>query len=73
MTPTHQGALQVTRESLHFLRSSIEDLPDEAMDWKPLPDSSSLAVLVVHSITATRFFLRAGSGAVASLASYRAG
>jgi hypothetical protein len=73
MTPTHQGALQVTRESLHFLRSSIEDLPDEAMDWKPLPDSSSLAVLVVHSITATRFFLRAGSGAVGSLAAYRAG
>lgn len=73
MTPTHEGALQVTRESLRFLRSSIEDVPEEAMDWKPLPGSSSLAVLVVHSITATRFFLRAGSGEAGSLADYRAG
>lgn len=73
MTPTHEGALQITRESLHFLRSAIEDLPEEAMDWKPLPGASSLAVLVAHSITATRFFLRAGSGEAGSLADYRAG
>ncbi|MBE0611007.1 MAG: DUF664 domain-containing protein [Dehalococcoidia bacterium] len=73
MTPTHEGALQITRESLRFLRSSIEDLPEEAMDWKPLPGASSLAVLVVHSVTATRFFLRAGSGEVGSLAEYRSG
>jgi hypothetical protein len=73
MTPTHEGVLQITRESLHFLRTAIEDLPEEAMDWKPLPDANSFAVLVVHSITATRFFLRAGSGETGSLADYRAG
>ncbi len=73
MTPTHEGALQITRESLHFLRSSIGGLPEEAMDWKPLPGASSLAVLVVHSVTATRFFLRAGSGEAGSLAEYRSG
>jgi uncharacterized damage-inducible protein DinB len=73
MTPTHEGALQVTRESLHFLSSSIAELPEEAMDWKPLPGGSSFAVLVVHCVTATRFFLQAGSGEAGSLAEYRAG
>jgi hypothetical protein len=73
MTPTHEGALQITRESLSFLRSAIDELPEEAMDWTPLPGASSLAVLAVHSVTATRFFLRAGSGRVGSLADYRAG
>ncbi len=73
MTPTHEGALQVTRESLYFLRSAIEDLPDQAMDWKPLPGASSFAVMVVHCVTSTRFFLSAGSGRVGSLIEYRAG
>lgn len=73
MTPTHEGALQVTRESLHFLRSAIQDVPEAALDWKPLPEANSLAVLVVHSLSATRFFLRAGSGHVGSLADYRSG
>ncbi len=73
MTPTHQGALQITRESLAFLRSSVDDLPQEALDWRPLPDANSIAVLVVHAISATRFFLRAGSGYVGSITEYRSG
>ncbi len=72
MTPTHAGALQIVRESLAFLRASVEDLPQEALDWKPLPSANSAAVLVVHSVTATRFFLKAGSGAVGSITDYRA-
>ena len=72
MTPTHAGALQITRESLGFLRSSIEDVPDAALDWKPLPTANSMAVLVVHAITSTRFFLGAGSGKASSMTDYRA-
>lgn len=72
MTPTHAGALQITRESLAFLRSAIEDVPEAALEWKPLPAANSMAVLVVHAITATRFFLRAGSGQVGSMSAYRA-
>jgi len=53
------------------MRSSISDLPQEALDWRPLPDASSIAVLAIHGITATRFFLRAGSGFEVSLADYR--
>lgn len=72
MTPTHSGALQIVRESFAFLRASIDDLPQEALDWKPLPSANSATVLVVHSITATRFFLNAGSGKPGSITEYRA-
>ena len=72
MTETHAGALQVTRESLAFLRAAVDEVPQEALDWRPLPTASSLTVLVAHSLTATRFFLRAGSGEVGSLVEYRA-
>ena len=72
MTPTHAGALQITRESLAFLRAAIDDLPQSALDWKPLPRRNSAAVLVAHAISATRFFLRAGSGYVGSITEYRA-
>jgi hypothetical protein len=73
MTPTHAGALQITRESLAFLRAAIADLPQSALDWKPLDSANSAAVLVAHAISATRFFLRAGSGYVGSITEYRAG
>lgn len=73
MTPTHAGALQITRESLSFLRAAIDDLPQAALEWKPLPEANSLSVLVAHAVSATRFFLRAGSGYVGSITEYRAG
>ena len=72
MTPTHAGALQITRESLAFLEQAISDLPQEALEWKPLPSANSATVLVVHAVTSTRFFLRAGSGFEVSLPDYRA-
>ena len=72
MTPTHAGALQITKESLAFLRAAIDEVPESALEWKPLPNANSLAVLVAHSVSATRFFLRAGSGMVGSIAEYRA-
>lgn len=73
MTPTHAGSLQITQESLAFLRSAIDDLPQAALEWRPLPTANSLSVLVAHSISATRFFLRAGSGYVGSITEYRGG
>ena len=73
MTPTHAGALQIVRESLTMLRSAVDDMPQEALDWKPLPSANSMTVLVAHSLTATRFFLNAGSGNVGSMVEYRAG
>jgi hypothetical protein len=71
MTPTHKGALQIVRESFAFLRSAVDDMPEDSLEWKPLPSANSVSVLVAHSITATRFFLNAGVGAPGSMTDYR--
>ncbi len=71
MTPTHRAFLTVTQESLELFRSAIEGLPDAAADWLPAPGTNSLAVLVAHSVTSTRFWLRNGSGEPGSIARYR--
>ena len=55
-----------------MLRDAIDGLPDEAADWRPVPRTNSAAVLVIHSITSTRFWLRNGSSAPGSIARYRA-
>jgi hypothetical protein len=72
MTSTHSGVLQVTRESLAMIAAAVKDLPEEALDWKPLPSANSAAVLAAHAVTATRFFLRSGSGKPSSIVEYRA-
>ena len=56
-----------------MLREAIEGLPPEALTWVPFEGTNSLAVLVRHGISATRFFLNAGSGSVGSISDYRAG
>jgi Protein of unknown function (DUF664) len=71
MTPTHAATLAIVKESFAMLRDSIDGLPDEALGWVPFEGTNSIAVLVVHSVGATRFFLKAGTGDVGSLLTYR--
>jgi hypothetical protein len=73
MEAPYQAALTVTRESFAMMRQALDGLPPEALDWTPLANANSIAVLVEHSITATRFWMDAGSGRIRSLADYRAG
>ncbi len=72
MTPTHSAALQETFEYLSLLKDALGGLPDDAVNWKPAATANSIAVLVHHSIAATRFWLRNGSGQVDSISRYRA-
>lgn len=72
MTPTHSAALKETFEYLSLLKDALGGLPDDAVNWKPTENGNSIAVLVHHSLAATRFWLRNGSGQVDSLARYRA-
>lgn len=72
MTPTHSAALRETFEYLSLLKDALGGLPDDAVNWKPAPSANSIAVLVHHSLAATRFWLRNGSGQVDSIARYRA-
>jgi len=62
MDTTYAAAQLITDVSLAMLRDAIAGLPDEAVQWKPLPEASSMNVLVVHSITSARFFLGCGAG-----------
>lgn len=71
MTPTHAGTLAIVRESLAMFREGLQGLPDDALVWKPAASANSLAVLAVHSVTATRFFLKCGCGQIGSIAEYR--
>lgn len=62
MATTHGAARIVTRLSLEMLREGLSGLPDAAAGWKPLPAANSMSVLVVHSLTSSRFFLGCGAG-----------
>lgn len=73
MTPTHQAALDVARQSFGMLKEAIAGLPDEAFDWTPAPNTNSLTVLTRHSLAACRFFFGAVSGEPGSIAEYRKG
>lgn len=54
-----------------MFRDALQGLPDDALLWKPAASANSLAVLAVHTVTATRFFLKCGCGQVGSIAEYR--
>ena len=56
--PVLESARELVGEALVELRSSIEGLPVEALNWRPAPDdTNSIAVLAIHSLTSTRHWL----------------
>ena len=72
MTPTHQAALSVSRDSFAMLAAALEGLPDEALSWRPeAANSNSIAVLATHCVTSARFWLGLGAGQVGSIDDYR--
>ncbi len=53
--PILQAARAILRTCRDDMRTSIEGLPPEAINWKPpAPDTNSIAVLTHHSIFSTR-------------------
>jgi hypothetical protein len=73
MELAYQAALNVTRESFAMMSDALNGLPPEALAWKPIDDANTIAVLVAHSITATRFWMDAAAGRQRSMVEYRAG
>jgi uncharacterized damage-inducible protein DinB len=71
MTPTHAAVLPIVKNSLAMLREAIDGLPDEATAWTPAPNTNSVTVLTIHSLTSIRFFLGNGSGRVRTIGDYR--
>ncbi|MGE5594920.1 MAG: DinB family protein [Hyphomicrobiales bacterium] len=62
MHPTYQAAFDILRDSFDMFSEALDGLPDAAFDWTPVAGTSSIAILVTHSITSTRFWLSAGAG-----------
>ena len=71
MTPTHAAALKLARESFDMLRTAIDGLPMQSMDWTPAPSTNSLDVLATHCVTSSRFWFGCGSGVHGSITAYQ--
>ena len=62
--PLLASARYLVGESPKELRSSIEGLPVEALNWRPAGDATnSIAVLATHTVYATRLWLSMAMGA----------
>ncbi len=62
--PVLESARELVDEALVELRSSIEGLPVEALNWRPVDeDTNSLAVLATHTLYATHLWLSLAMGA----------
>lgn len=71
MHPTYEAAVLILRDLLAKLRSAVNELPDEAMDWRATPNANSVAILVIHTVRATRFLLASAAGARLSREEYQ--
>ena len=72
MTPAHTAVLNIVRDSFDMLRETFAGLPDEALAWSPAPEMNPIAVLVRHSLVATKFLVGRGSGDMRDFQAYRA-
>ena len=64
--PTIEAARRILDGSLHEMREAIAGLPPDALGWRPAgEDTNPLAVLTVHSMHSTRWWLSVALGAPA--------
>jgi uncharacterized damage-inducible protein DinB len=61
--PIFASARYVVDEALKELRTAIEGLPGEALDWRPAgADTNSVAVVATHVLHSTRWWLSVAIG-----------
>jgi len=53
---------QILHEGHDALRRIVAGLDAEALDWRPGPDTNSVAALVAHSLEAERFLVATAAG-----------
>ena len=62
--PMKSSALDALKRSLGELRAAIDDVPPEALNWRPAgAESNSIAVLGTHAMHSTRLWLSVAVGA----------
>lgn len=62
MEPFFQDLLQRLEDLHEMAAEAIKDLPVEALDWVPGQEMNSLAVLVVHTCQAERYWVSVMGG-----------
>ncbi|MFN0093761.1 MAG: DinB family protein [Dehalococcoidia bacterium] len=73
MHPFADSAHAVLGRALDDLVNAAQDLPTEALDWRPAEDENSITVLVHHSLSACRFLVGWAAGSAPDRAAYMAG
>jgi uncharacterized damage-inducible protein DinB len=57
-----ESARRLVGESLDELNTAIEGLSAEALNWRPAPDTNSIATMATHALGASRLWLRLAMG-----------
>jgi uncharacterized damage-inducible protein DinB len=60
--PVLESARHLVGESLAELRSSIEGLTVQALNWMPVDGANSIAILATHTVHSTRLWLSIAMG-----------
>jgi hypothetical protein len=56
--PLVDAARDIAGDSLEALRRVVAEAPDDLLNWRPAgEDTNSIAVLAVHAVTSTRWWL----------------
>jgi hypothetical protein len=61
--PMVTAAAQLLDDALTAMRETVSGAEPAALDWRPGPDTNSIAVLTVHSMHSTRSWLSVAMGA----------
>ena len=62
--PTIAAARDLLDDSLDAMRTTIEGIDPQALNWRPAgDDTNSIAVLAIHSMHSTRSWLSSATGA----------
>ncbi len=72
MNPTTEAVSVRVRKSIADLRDVARGLSAEALNWRPAPETNSIASQVAHVTLSGSFFLQAAAGTDRDLAGYLA-
>jgi len=62
--PTVQAARQILDDEFVAMREALDGITLEGLGWRPpAPDSNTIAILVVHAMHSTRWWLSIATGA----------
>lgn len=65
MNPVTEAVLASVLDSLAAIREAVRDMDAEGLNWRPGPDTNSMAAQVAHALAATMFWAQAAASPTA--------